>query len=413
MLRNIPTRAFHAMAKPSGSDCNLHCAYCFYLEKQTLYNTVARPRMSEAMLECYVRDYIASVEPESEVAFTWQGGEPTLLGLPFYQRAVDLQKQYGAGRKITNSFQTNGVLLDDAWCEFFARHDFLIGLSLDGPENIHNEYRVTQGGRPTHKLVMRALQRLQQHGVQYNVLACVNRHSAHYPLQVYEFLVASGVKFIQFIPVVERLAAPDAQQHGLVLQSPGEACGKLTDWSVVPEDYGRFLCAIFDKWITRDVGNVFVMNIEWAFANFVGAPGAVCHHQPTCGRSVIVEHNGDVYACDHYVYPQFRLGNLYEQNFASMLDSPRQVTFGKDKFATLPEQCRRCSVLRACWGGCPKHRFALTQEGKPGLNYLCAGLRAYFQHVPPYLKAMADLIAAGRPASDIMHAHLHHVRSNK
>lgn len=316
--------------------------------------------MADAMLERYVRDYIASVAPEAEVAFTWQGGEPTLLGLEFYRRAVALQAKYGAGRQISNSFQTNGVLLNDAWCEFFVRHHFLIGLSLDGPEEIHNEYRLTKGGRPTHKLVMRALALLQQHGVEYNVLACVNRRSARSAEKIYDFLVTSGVEFIQFIPVVERLADESAQQSGLTLH----------------------------------------------------APGTVCHHQPTCGRSMVVEHNGDVYACDHYVYPQFHLGNLNEQTFAAMLDSPQQEAFGKDKYTTLPEQCRQCPVLRACWGGCPKHRFVLTKEGKPGLNYLCAGFRAYFQHLPPYLKAMADLMAMGRPASDIMHAHLHYARSD-
>ncbi|MBV8043948.1 anaerobic sulfatase maturase [Pluralibacter sp.] len=395
MSQNTVTRAFHAMAKPSGPDCNLNCAYCFYLEKHALYESSTQPRMSEAILERYVRDYIASVEPESEVAFTWQGGEPTLLGLNFYRHAVALQAKYGAGRKITNSFQTNGILLDDEWCAFFVRHHFLIGLSLDGPEEIHNEYRLTKKGRPTHKLVMRALARLQRHGVQYNVLACVNRRSAQSPEKVYDFLVASGVQFIQFLPVVERCHTSNT----------------VTDWSVPPKDYGAFLCKIFDRWIARDVGRVFVMNIEWAFANFVGAPGAVCHHQPTCGRSVIVEHNGDVYACDHYVYPQYHLGNICDHTFAAMLDSHQQVTFGEEKLTTLPEQCQKCPVLRACWGGCPKHRFALTKEGKPGVNYLCEGFRLYFQHLPPYLKAMADLIAIGRPASDIMQAHLHHTKT--
>ncbi|EMR5619714.1 anaerobic sulfatase maturase [Salmonella enterica] len=413
MSSNAFTRAFHAMAKPSGSECNLNCTYCFYLEKHALYRDEAQPRMNDTMLEQYVREYIRSVDPESEVAFTWQGGEPTLLGLDFYRRAVALQHQYGTGRKITNSFQTNGVLLDDAWCEFFVRHNFLVGLSLDGPEDIHNKYRLTKGDRPTHKLVMRALERLQHHGVQYNVLTCVNRYSALAPEKIYDFLVASGVEFIQFIPVVERLPDAAAEQFHLTLHGPGEAIGTLTDWSVQPGDYGLFLCKIFDRWIARDVGKVFVMNIEWAFANFVGAPGAVCHHQPTCGRSVVVEHNGDVYACDHYVYPQYHLGNIGEHTFAAMLDSPRQVSFGKDKFSALPDQCRSCPVLKACWGGCPKHRFALTQAGKPGLNYLCEGFRLYFQYLPPYLKAMTDLMVAGRPASDIMQAHLHYAKKAK
>ncbi|AHA67999.1 Arylsulfatase regulator (Fe-S oxidoreductase) [Shigella dysenteriae 1617] len=221
-----------------------------------------------------------------------------------------------------------------------------------------------------------------------------------------DFLCDAGVEFIQFIPVVERLADETTAREGLKLHAPGDIQGELTEWSVRPEEFGEFLVAIFDHWIKRDVGKIFVMNIEWAFANFVGAPGAVCHHQPTCGRSVIVEHNGDVYACDHYVYPQYRLGNMHQQTIAEMVDSPQQQAFGEDKFKQLPAQCRSCNVLKACWGGCPKHRFMLDASGKPGLNYLCAGYQRYFRHLPPYLKAMADLLAHGRPASDIMHAHL-------
>lgn len=406
MPQQVPTRAFHAMAKPSGSDCNLNCAYCFYLEKQALYTQQPALRMDDATLETYVRDYIAAIEPQDEVAFTWQGGEPTLMGLDFYRRAVALQKKYGAGRRISNSFQTNGVLLDDEWCEFLARHHFLVGLSLDGPAEIHNEYRVTKGGRPTHKLVMRALKTLQKHNVQYNALACVNRKSAREPLRVYDFLRSAGVEFIQFIPVVERLADERAGQDGLMLHGPGDLEGRITEWSVRPEDYGDFLIAVFDRWIKHDVGKIFVMNIEWTFASFVGAPGAVCHHQPTCGRSLVVEHNGDVYACDHYVYPEYRLGNMREQSFAQMVDSPGQQDIGKDKYAKLPSQCRKCEVLKACWGGCPKHRFMPGDNGGPGLNYLCPGFHRYFRHLPPYLKAMADLLARGRPASDIMQAQL-------
>lgn len=406
MLSQQPTRAFHAMAKPSGSECNLNCTYCFYLEKQALYPAQPSLRMDDATLEAYIRHYIAASEPQDEVAFTWQGGEPTLLGLDFYRRAVALQAQYGVGRRISNSFQTNGVLLDDEWCMFLAQHRFLVGLSLDGPAEIHNQYRVTKGGRPTHKLVMRALKLLQQHGVDYNVLACVNRSSAREPLKVYDFLCDAGVEFIQFIPVVERLADTASEQVGLRLHAPGEMKGSLTPWSVRPVDYGDFLIAVFDRWRQRDVGRIFVMNIEWAFASFVGAPGVVCHHQPTCGRSLAIEHNGDVFACDHYVYPQYRLGNLHADTFASMVDSPGQERFGKDKYSTLPTQCRECAVLKACWGGCPKHRFMLTEAGEPGLNYLCAGFQRYFRHLPPYLKAMAELLANGRPASDIMRANL-------
>lgn len=400
-------RAFHAMAKPSGADCNLHCAYCFYLEKQSFYPSPTPRRMSQETLEAYVRSYLDATGEGDEAAFTWQGGEPTLLGLEFYRRAVALQLRHGPGRRITNSFQTNGVLLDDSWCEFFRRHNFLVGLSLDGPADIHDDFRRTAGGRPSHGAVMRALRLLQRHGVEYNTLSCVNRRSSREPLRVYEFLCDAGVRFMQFLPVVERIAGKDDMAEGMGLSRPGAESGteaRVTDWSVLPKDYGRFLTDIFDTWVKRDVGQTFVMNFEWALANFTGNPGTVCHHQPTCGRSVVVEHNGDVYACDHYVYPQYRLGNIHEHSFADMLDSPGQKRFGRDKHAGLPERCKKCRVLKGCWGGCPKHRFIADGKGNHPVNYLCDGLNQYFEHVAPYLRAMAQLIETGRPPADIMAA---------
>lgn len=408
MLNNIPTRAFHVMAKPTGSECNLNCSYCFYLEKQALYPQ--QQMMSDETLENYVRSYIACSHLQDEVAFTWQGGEPTLMGLDFYRKAVEFQQRYGAGRKITNSFQTNGLLITDKWCEFFVKHDFLIGLSLDGPEEIHNRLRVTRSGNPTHHRVMQALRRLQQHGVRYNILACVNRYNVRHPELVYDFLRDAGVNYIQFLPVVERQTDATSARQGLSLHGPGGTDNALTPWSVPAEDYGRFLLSVFKRWFKRDVGTVFVMNIEWAFANFMNIPGAVCHHQPTCGRSVICEHNGDIYACDHYVYPHYLLGNIAEKTFAEMVDSDAQKKFGTDKLRQLPQQCRRCEVLKACWGGCPKHRFLLTKEKEPGLNYLCPGFRLFFSYLPPYFRAMAEIIASGRPASDIMKAELIHIR---
>ena len=404
MPQAIRTRPFHAMAKPSGSDCNLRCAYCFYLEKSALYAQTERPRMSEAVLEAYVRDYIASIREEDEVAFTWQGGEPTLLGLDFYRRAARLQMKYGRGRRISNSFQTNGLLLDDAWCAFLAEYNFLVGLSLDGPADIHNEYRLTAGGGATHAKVMAALNRMQAHGVGYNILSCVNARSSKEPLRVYEFLRETGARFIQFLPVVERLAGEQAAALGLKLHGPGpgDSPAAVTPWSVTPEAYGRFLTDIFDCWVHRDVGQIFVMNFEWALANFMGKPGAVCHHRPTCGRSVAVEHNGDVYACDHYVYPEYRLGNILEKPFAAMLDSPAQERFGEDKFALLSKQCRECAVLAGCYGGCPKLRFVSGGGAEPPINYLCPGYHHFFSHTAPWLKAMSSLIADGRPVSEIM-----------
>ncbi len=392
------------MAKPAGPGCNLDCDYCFYREKTALYPAGNRFRMTDEVLEAYVRNYIASIREQDEVAFTWQGGEPTLMGLDFFRRAVELQKHYGAGRNISNSFQTNGILLDETWCDFLRKNGFLVGLSLDGPEEIHDQYRRTLGGDPCHGSAMRALRLLQQHSVQYNVLATVTRHSSRFPLQVYEFLRETGVRFMQFLPVVERLPSGADAESGLRLGSPdgqGEE-NVVTEWSVQPKEYGLFLTAIFDQWVKRDVGETFVMNFEWALANFTGNPGAVCHHQPTCGRSVIVEHNGDVYGCDHYVYPQYRLGNLVNEPLSTMVDSPHQEQFGRDKFADLSEQCRNCKVVKGCWGGCPKHRFIRTENGGPDLNYLCEGFRHFFSHTAPYLKVMATLLASGRPASDIV-----------
>jgi uncharacterized protein len=401
------------MAKPSGSDCNLDCAYCFYLEKASLYPGERKRRMQDDVLAAYVHDYIASHPAGSEVTFTWQGGEPTLLGLEFYRRAVELQQHFAAGRTIRNSFQTNGLLLDDAWCAFFAGHDFLIGLSLDGPADIHDAYRVTAGGQPSHALVLRALGKLQAHGIRFNVLACVNRRSAREPLRVYEFMRTHGVRHIQFIPVVKRLPAAADGAIGLTLHGPGGkvlapalpgTAASLTEWSVLPADYGNFLNAIFDAWVRRDVGTLHVMNFEWALANYMGEPGAACHHQPTCGRAVVVEHNGDVYACDHYVYPSHRLGNLSASSLAAMVESPAQHAFGQDKLRSLPAQCRACKMLKGCWGGCPKHRFTATRDGEAGLNYLCEGYYGFFGHVAPYLRAMSALIRGGRPAGDIMRA---------
>lgn len=385
MLKNKQIHAFHVMAKPTGSVCNLNCHYCFYLEKEVYY---PQPHiMRDNVLESYMRSYIESTYPDDEVAFSWQGGEPALAGLEFYQQAVSLQHKYGAGRKITNSFQTNGILLNEAWCQFFADNDFLIGLSLDGPAAIHDKYRLTRSGKPTHHRVMRALALLQKYKIKYNVLACVNRHSAQYPLEIYHFLRNAGVEFIQFIPVVERLADEYARQAGLKLQAPGGAGEGVTPWSVLPADYGQFLIGIFDAWRKQDIGNIFVMNIEWAFARFMNVPGAICHHQPTCGRSVIVEHNGDIYACDHYVYPQYRLGNIRVNTLAEMIDSDVHKKFGSDKYTSLPRQCRQCPVLQACQGGCPKHRFMRTTAGEAGLNYLCQGFQPYFTYLLHWLSA--------------------------
>ncbi|AMW84277.1 anaerobic sulfatase maturase [Pseudomonas yamanorum] len=407
--------SFHAMAKPSGADCNLDCDYCFYLEKATLYREKRRHRMEQDVLEAYIRNYIDSHPASAEVAFTWQGGEPTLMGLDFYREAVELQARFGAGRKISNSFQTNGLLIDDHWSQFFAKHDFLIGLSLDGPADIHDEYRVTVGGHPSHALVIRALESLKAHNVRFNILACVNRRSSQEPRRIYNYFRDLGVEFIQFIPVVERVPNSADEAMGFTLHSPGggvimtashRCAEQITRWSVLADDYGKFLNAIFDLWLTKDVGRIYVMNFEWALANYMGQPGAACHHQPTCGRGVVVEHNGDVYSCDHYVYPDYRLGNIKEETLATLLQTPEQVGFGQDKLTSLPKQCRECKMLKGCWGGCPKHRFIQANDGEPGLNYLCQGYYQFFAHTAPYLRLISDLISQGRSPREIAGATL-------
>lgn len=364
------------MLKPAGAACNLACRYCYYLDKAALYPETRLPRMSDSDLERFVINLIASQPVGAEVVFSWQGGEPALLGIDYYRRAVELQRQHGAGRAIMNAFQTNGTLLDDEWCRFFADQRFLVGLSLDGPAEIHDHYRRYAGGRPSHTKVMDVVRRLQSHAVEFNLLACVNRLSAMHPLAVYEFLRSTGAKFIQFIPVVER--------H---LES-----GEVTEWSVRPDDYGDFMIAVFDRWVARDSGDLAVMNFEWALANSMGLPGSVCHHQPLCGRSLAVEQNGDVYACDHFVDSDHRLGNACKTPLAKLVDSPSQTRFGRQKIDSLPESCMTCPVLRACWGGCPKHRFGTGENGEPGLNYLCAGYGQFFNHIAPSLKRLADLV---------------------
>ena len=384
------------MAKPSGPACNLDCNYCFYLEKEALYDRPGRRRMSPQVLEAYVRGTIAATPAGQPVHFTWQGGEPTLLGLPFYRHALALQAQYGAGRQIENSFQTNGTLIDDDWAAFLAENGFLVGLSLDGPAEVHDRYRRFRSGAPSHQLVMAALERLQRHGVQYNVLACVDAHSVRQPLEVYRFLRAHGVEFIQFTPVVERLAGADRAAAGFDLSGPEQAGdAPVAPFSVPSEGWGRFLATVFDEWRRHDIGRVFVMNFEWALAGVVGAPGVVCVHQPTCGRALVVEHDGDVFSCDHFVYPEHKLGNLTRDNLAAMVDSTRQQAFGAAKHDSLPGACRRCPHLSLCWGGCPKQRFLQTADGEPGLNYLCAGYKHWFAHATPWLEAIAGKLLRG------------------
>ncbi len=335
---------FCIMAKPIGPACNLRCQYCFYLEKEVLLDS-GNHRMNDEVLETYVRKYIESQPGNNPIEFHWQGGEPMLIGLEFYRRAVEFQRRYANGRRVTNTLQTNGTLLDEEWGRFLSKGKWMVGLSLDGPKEIHDTYRLDTLGEGSFDSVMRGMEILKQHRVEFNVLASVTPASTKQPLEVYDFLKKSGVKFVQFMPIVERLPDQAAKELGLQLAvgvHSGEAVRKvrMTPWSVEPEAYGKFLCRIFDKWVRNDVGNIFVMNFEWALTNYIGKPAGVCQWMPKCGHSPIIEHNGDVYSCDHYMYPEYRLGNILTDDLQEIMQSDLQQKFGDDKLDSLPKYCK-------------------------------------------------------------------------
>jgi len=380
-----PPFAFHVMVKPRGAVCNLACEYCFYLDKKRLYPDETAFRMPDAVLERFTRDYIHA-QGVPQVNFGWQGGEPTLMGVEFFRRAVDWQARYARrGWHVLNSIQTNGTLLDDEWCEFLREHRFLVGLSLDGPKELHDAYRRDRSGRPTFERVMRALRLLQEHCVEFNILCVVNRRNGDCPLDVYRFLRTQGVEFIQFIPAVGR-----------------REDGSVTDWSVLPEQYGEFLCDVFDEWADNDVGRVFVQTFEVALGIWLGRGAGLCIFGETCGNALALEHNGDLYSCDHFVFPEYRLGNIMTTPLGELVRSPVQRAFGWDKRARLPKRCRECKVLFACNGGCPKDRFRETPEGEPGLNYLCEGYRQFFTHIDPVMRRLGQELVTGgvRPGAD-------------
>jgi uncharacterized protein len=401
-------RGIHVVAKPIGPLCNLNCEYCFYLEKQALFAQDEKYRMPDDVLRAFIAKYITS-QPTPIVEFVWQGGEPTLLGIDFFKMVIELQKQFAGAKTITNALQTNGTLLTDEWCAFLKKQNFMVGISLDGPKEIHDRYRRDRKGAGSFDQVMHGLKLLQKYKVEYNVLACVARETARNPLDVYHFFKGQGVEFIQFSPVVERLADSSSRQTSLLLAGPAslqkaEEQVEVTPWSVIPEEYGDFLIAIYDEWVRHDVGNVFVMNFEWALNAWIGNPSPVCVHAKQCGRSVVIEHSGDVFACDHCVYPQYRLGNIKHGRLSDMVERSIQSGFGVTKETSLPRWCMECDVLPACQGGCPKHRFMTTYYDEPGLHYLCEGYKKFFFHIRKYLRTMATLLENGLPASRIMDA---------
>ncbi len=398
-VQNLPTAgpagvappAFHIMLKPRGAICNLDCTYCYFLSKEMMYPG-SRFRMADALLEEYTKQYIAAQQAPS-VTFAWQGGEPTLMGLAFFRRAVELQQKYRRpGMQVYNAFQTNGTLLDDDWCRFFREHDFLIGLSVDGPQALHDRYRVDKGGQPTFAKVMAGLALLKKHGVEYNILTTVHAGNVDHPLEVYRFLRDdAGAHYLQFIPIVERANESGYQE--------GE---DVTDRSLTGAQYGEFLCAIFDEWVRRDVGRVFVQIFDVALAAWSGQHPGLCVFEETCGTALAMEHNGDLFSCDHFVEPRYRLGNIQEIPLLEMVASPQQRQFGLDKRDTLPRYCRECEVRFVCNGGCPKDRIIHTPDGEPGLNYLCAGFKRFFAHVDPPMRFMAAELMAQRPPAGIM-----------
>jgi serine-type anaerobic sulfatase-maturating enzyme len=397
----ISSSPFHVMTKPIGPVCNLDCKYCFYLEKENLYPGTANWEMSPEILERYIRQYI-SAQPFQDVSFAWQGGEPTLLGVDFFRKVVKLQEKYAGGKSIHNALQTNGVLLDEEWAVFLAEHGFLVGISIDGPRELHDFYRVDKGNAPTFDRVMRGISRLKQHRVEFNTLTVVNRKNSTYPIEVYRFLKEIGSGFMQFIPVVERKSAePDS--NGLVLIQPSFAkAAHVTDWSVEPQAYGNFLARIFDDWVREDVGKVYVQLFDVALESWFGMEASLCVFRETCGSALAMEHTGDLYSCDHFVYPEHKLGNIVDAPLATMVSSQQQRTFGMNKRDSLPRMCRECEVRFACNGECPKHRFLSTPDGEYGLNYLCAGYKYFFNHIDPYMKFMANELRARRAPANIM-----------
>jgi uncharacterized protein len=391
---SIPPR-IHVLAKPSGATCNLACSYCFFLDKELLYPN-SKFRMSEETLETYIQQLIES-HRSSEVTVAWQGGEPTLMGVDFYRKAIEFQEKYRQpGMTFENTMQTNGTLLDDEWCQFFKENNFLIGLSLDGPQRFHDAHRVDKGSQGTFDKVMRGLRLLQKHQVEYNILVTVNRVTGDHPEEIYRFLRDDvGTSWIQFIPVIERVN-PD----GFNIYNVGDT---VTNRSVRPEQFGRFLIRVFEEWVREDVGKIFVQTFEAAARNWMGmGSSGMCVFEETCGYGLALEHNGDLYSCDHFVEPDYLLGNIKEEHTLQMVGSDEQATFGQDKRDSLPQYCLDCDVRFACHGECPKNRFIETPDGEQGLNYLCAGYKGFFHRVNEPLKILTMLMRSGRPASDLM-----------
>lgn len=378
------------MTKAAGPRCNLACKYCYYLDKEQLFRPDSPTRMTDELLEEFIRQYIQA-QTSPYVLFCWHGGESLMRDIDFYKRAIELQQKYGRGMAIENTIQTNGTMLTDEWCRFFKEHNWLVGVSVDGTEDMHNRYRLNRGGGPTFAQVMHGIELLDKHGVDWNAMAVVNDYNSLRPLEFYDFFRSIRCHYLQFTPIVERVFR---QPGTLRLTAPGTPGSEavMASFSVLPAQWGEFLCTVFDEWVANDVGTYFVQLFDATLANWVGVPPGVCTMAPHCGHAGVMEHNGDVYSCDHFVYPEYRLGNLHHKSLVEMMFSPEQTRFGNAKADTLPKQCRECRWRFACNGECPKNRIAVTADGEPGLNYLCEGYRRYFAHVQPYMDFMASAL---------------------
>ena len=398
-IANPFAKPLYVMLKPAGAQCNLACKYCYYLEKNKLYPTAQRHLMSDEMLEQFTREYIEA-QTMSQVLFTWHGGEPLLRSIDFYRKALSLQQKYAGGRRIDNVIQTNGTLLTDEWCEFFAQNHWLVGISIDGPQPDHDHYRLTAAGKPSWKKVMQGIKLLKKHGVEWNAMAVVNAYNANHPLEFYRFFKENGCQFLQFTPIVERLTRHEDGRTLASLADKDEI--SLSEASVTPEQWGYFLCAIFDEWVRKDVGKIFVEIFDCTLANWMGISPGICAYSKECGHAGVMEHNGDVYSCDHFVFPEYKLGNIRDHSLIDMLYGEQQQEFSRLKHSSLPRQCKECDMEFACHGECPKNRFMKDKYGDSGLNYLCPGYYHYYQHVAPYMDYMKQELMSQRPPSNIM-----------
>ena len=402
MNDNIATpfaKPLYVMLKPAGAHCNLACKYCYYLEKNNLYQNSHRHLMSDETLEQFTREYIEA-QTMPQVLFTWHGGEPLMRSIDFYKKALALQKKYAHGKQIDNVIQTNGTLLTDEWCEFFAKNHWLVGISIDGPQEYHDHYRVTPAGKPSWEKVMQGIQLLKKHRVEWNAMAVVNAYNAEHPLEFYHFFRDNGCQYLQFTPIVERLTEHEDGRTLASLVDNREI--PLADASVTPQQWGNFLCTIFDDWVRHDVGKTFVEIFDCTLANWMGVLPGICAYSKECGHAGVMEHNGDVYSCDHFVFPEYKLGNIREQSLIDMLYGEKQQAFSRLKHTSLPRQCKECDMEFACHGECPKNRFEKDKYGEPGLNYLCQGYYQYYTHVAPYMDFMKRELLAQRPPANIM-----------